>query len=75
MLNRTIDKRTRRADRERQRRCRARQRGGQAIYPVAIDGSVIDLLIRLGWLRDGDATNPQCVSQAIAAMLTDAARR
>ena len=65
----------RRTARERQRRCRARQRGGQAIYPVAVDGNVIDLLIRLNWLRDGDSTNPRYVSQAIEQMLCDAARR
>jgi hypothetical protein len=63
------------AARERQKRHRVRQTCGQVIYPVTVDGSVIDLLIRLGWLRDDDAINPRCVSEAIGAMLGDAARR
>ena len=63
------------AARERQRRYRAMRRDGLARYHVVAGGDVIDLLIRLGWLRDADATNSQCVSQAISALLNDAARR
>jgi len=65
----------RRANRERQRRCRARRDNGLAIYLVEISGSVLDLLTRLGWLADSDATKPQRVSAAISAMLADAARK
>jgi hypothetical protein len=67
--------RKRRADRERQRRCRALRRQGRAAYTVVIDGDVIGMLVALGWLRDADATDPQCVARAIGALLADAAKK
>jgi hypothetical protein len=60
-------------DRERQRRYRALKRQHKATYRVTVDADVIDLLVRLKWLPDGDATKPQCVAQAISALLKDAA--
>lgn len=63
------------ADRERQRRCRAERRAGLAAYRVVANGEVINLLIRTGWLRDGDATKPQCVAAAISRLLADAAQK
>ena len=66
---------TRRAVRERQRRCRRRRQDGKAVYPVVVNGDVISMLSRLGWLRDADAIDPQKVSAAIGALLADSARR
>jgi hypothetical protein len=62
-------------DRERQRRYRALKRQRKATYRVTIDADVIDLLVRLKWLPDRDATNPHCVAQAISALLKDAAAK
>ena len=59
----------------RQRRCRAMRRDGKATYHVVVDGGVINQLVRLGWLRDSDATKPQCVGSAISRLLSDAAQK
>ena len=61
-------------DRARQKRHRARQRSGQAVYAVTISPEIIDLLCRLNWLRDVDAVDPQKVGAAISALLADSAR-
>ena len=73
MLDR-LDQR-RKQMRERQRRCRERKRQGCATYPVEVGEGVIDTLVRLGWLRDADATRPRCVARAISALLADVANR
>jgi hypothetical protein len=70
----TDRERRRAAARERQRRCRAMRRDGKATYRVAVDGSVLDMLISLRYLTDHDATNPRCVAHAISRALADAAR-
>jgi hypothetical protein len=59
----------------RQSAWRQRQRDGVACYTVTIDGSVIDMLVRLGWLRDDEATDKRQVSRAIAELLADTARK
>ena len=64
----------RRADRERQRRCRAMHRNGQASYRIVVDADVLDMLTKLHWLADGAATDPGCVASAISRLLADAAR-
>ena len=61
-------------DCERQRRHRALERNGYAVAPVKVSAEMIDLLCRLGWLRDTDAVNPQKVGAAISALLADSAR-
>jgi hypothetical protein len=58
-----------------QRAWRARRRAGQACYVVAVDVTVIDLLIHLSWLRDDQATDKRQVSRAIAELLADTARK
>jgi hypothetical protein len=59
----------------RQRRRRERSRRGCASYHVEVGAEVLDMLIRTGWLRDGDATDPRRVARAIAALLEDSASR
>ena len=51
------------------------RRDGKATYHVVVDGGVINQLVRLGWLRDSDATKPQCVGSAISRLLSDAAQK
>jgi hypothetical protein len=67
--------RHRRASRERQRRWRERQQSGCAVYQVTVTGEVLDMLVRLGWLRDSEATDRQQVSRAISELLADAAAK
>ena len=35
---------------------------------------MLDMLVRLGWLRDSEATNSREVARALAALLADAAK-
>ena len=58
----------------RQRQYRQRLARSQAIYPVTVDGAVLDMLVRLGHLADGEATDRAAVSKAISDLLADAAR-
>jgi hypothetical protein len=46
-----------------------------AVYQVEATGEVLDMLVRLHWLRDQDATDRQLVARAIAHLLADAAKR
>jgi len=66
---------TRRAARDRQRRHRARERECKAVYPVAINGAVIGMLVKCGWMPDSDAHKPAKVSRALSALLLDAAQK
>ena len=76
MLHRPARPDSRRAaDRARQRRCRELGRQGCAVYGVVADAAVLDMLVRLGWLHDGDATDPRRVGRAISALLADAANK
>jgi hypothetical protein len=58
----------------RKRRYRHRLRAGISVYAVEVDGSVLDMLVRLHWLRDSEAADPKEVSRALTALLADAAK-
>jgi hypothetical protein len=73
--SRAAAERKRRLNRERVARCVARADAGLAVYQPEIGGEVIDMLVRLGWLQDVEATDRQQVNKAISAMLADAAHR
>jgi hypothetical protein len=75
MLVRAPAHRRRAAARARQRRCRERRRQGCATYHVEINADTLDMLVRLGWLRDGDATDARFVARAISALLADTANK
>jgi ribosomal protein S8 len=62
------------ANRKRVRECRARQRRGVCLYAVEVNGAIIDMLVKLGWLLDQEATDKKLVSKALTAMLKDATR-
>lgn len=65
----------RHAARERQRRCRERQRKTLAVYQVVVGRNELNFLVRTHWLGDGDTTNPELVGSAISRMLADAAEK
>jgi hypothetical protein len=73
MLDRTRTKVARELRRQRQARHRARQRRHVIIVPIEIGADVIDLLCRLGWLREHEA-DKAAIKQAIEALLGDASR-
>jgi hypothetical protein len=56
-------------------RYRARVKAGIACTTVEFDGPVVDMLVKLRWLQEGEACDRQAVGRAIAAMVADAARR
>ena len=69
-----------RRDTPRQRRPRDRQKAyrkrcakGVVIAPVPVGIDVLDLVIRLGWLRQQDAVDRGKIGQAIAQMLDKSA--
>ena len=57
-----------------QARYEARQRAGIALYDVPLGASEINALVRLGWLTDGAASDPDAVGEAVAAAISDLAR-
>jgi len=57
----------------RQKRCRLRQRAGVMVVPVEIDGQVLDLLIKMGWVTEADAGSREKVGQAIGQRLARSA--
>ena len=59
--------------RARDARHRARRKACKACYSVEIDGSVFDMMIKLGWLAEREATDKRAVEAAISAMLVKAA--
>jgi hypothetical protein len=59
---------------ERQRRFKVRQRAGIMVVPVEVDWRVLDLLIRMGWVKEEQASSPLLVGQAIAGRLAKSAR-
>ena len=69
----------RRADRERrreqQRRHRQRLASGRRAYVIELDGEILDLIVRLGWLADNATGDDRAVANAVQALLTDAARK
>lgn len=59
----------------RHRRFRQRRRDGLACYTITIGAAELEFLIRTHWLLDAEACDRSAVGRAIAAMLSDAARR
>ena len=55
--------------RARQRAYRKRLRESRVIVSVEVDAATLDLLLRLGWLRERDAADRQAVGAAIAELL------
>jgi hypothetical protein len=49
----------------RRKRARDRREAGIMVVPVEVDGPVLDLLIRMGWLKEADAEDPVKVGLAI----------
>jgi hypothetical protein len=48
-------------------------RDGTAVYAVELDGEVLDMLVRFGWVLEAEIGNRHKVARAVAAMLADAA--
>ena len=61
--------------REQQRRHRQRLAAGRRVYPVELDGPIIDLLVRLHWLDDGKTGDDRAVACAVYALLSDTAKK
>jgi hypothetical protein len=57
-----------------QARYEARQRVGIALYDVPLGAREVNALVRLGWLADGAASDPEAVGEAVAAVISDLAR-
>jgi hypothetical protein len=45
------------------------------VAPVEYDAAVLDWLVRLGWLLEGEAADRSAVGRAIGAMLAASSRR
>lgn len=58
----------------RDRRYRHRLRAGKIIAPVEVDAAIVDLLIKLEWLREADAGSSRAIADAIGRMLAASAR-
>jgi hypothetical protein len=67
------DDRRRALARARLRTHRKRLNHGQACTSVIYTGSIVNLLVRSGWLRDSTACDREHVGRAISALLTDIA--
>jgi hypothetical protein len=59
----------------RQKRYRSRVKHHQRVAPVVYDGEILDLLVTLGWLQERETGDPVQIGKAIAALLSDTARR
>ena len=59
------------AHRESQRRYESRQRAGVGLYPVPLSSRDIDVLISLGYLREGAEGNREQVGEAVAAVIRE----
>jgi hypothetical protein len=49
--------------------------GVRSLTPTPVNGSIIDLLTKTGWLAEADATDRQRVGAAVFQALDDAATR
>jgi hypothetical protein len=67
-------KTARQAQAERTRRYRRRQANGRMIVAVEIDAATIDMLCKLHWLAEADASDRRKIEAALSAMIADAAR-
>ena len=74
MLERPHSRRRIEARRQRDARYRQRLRDGKVVASVEIDGEVIGLLLRTGWLLERDAGNSRAIGAAIARMLAVSVR-
>src|SRR5215831_11597628 len=54
---------------DRHARYRSRQRDGKAVAPVEYDAAVVDWLVKLSWLLEGEACDRDAVGRAIGAMV------
>lgn len=71
MTRRNRNRRTRTAA-ERQRDCRARQRRGDVIFPLALPGEAVrDFLIETGHLKEWDDDDPERVKEALELAFRD----
>jgi hypothetical protein len=61
--------------REQQRRHRQREREGKRVYPIELDGLILDFLVHTEWLAEAVASDDGAVAAAVTALLTDAARK
>ena len=59
---------------DRQRTWRARQRAGCIVAPVVVPPVVLGLLLDLNWITPEASENRQAVADAIALVLSEAAR-
>jgi hypothetical protein len=57
--------------REAVRRHRERERNYQAMYKVIVDGRVLNMLVKRGYVLDNETCDADEVSQAIALFLSD----
>jgi hypothetical protein len=53
----------------------ARQRAGVALYPAPLSADEINVLINLGWLREGAESDKACVGDALAAVIRNIGSR
>jgi hypothetical protein len=60
---------------DRHARHRARVKAGIACTTVEYSAEVLDLLVRLGWLTEPEASDRDAVGRAIGELIRDAARR
>jgi hypothetical protein len=69
-----LQRRSRReAKRRNQRRYEARQRAGIGLFPVPLTGHEIEVLVNLGWLREGAESDRENVGRAVAAAIRELA--
>ena len=54
---------------ERQRAYRKRVKASCVVVPVEVDAAIVDLLVRLRWLREREAGDRGKIGQAISALL------
>jgi hypothetical protein len=67
--------RTAKAAALRQKRHRRLVRDGLAVAPVCYSADVVEMLVRLHWLREADAGDRRKIGDAITRMLADTAKR
>jgi hypothetical protein len=61
--------------RDRHFRFRQRAKAGRACCMVEFDGAVLDMLVKLGWLTEGEVGDRRLVGESIARLLAASARR
>jgi hypothetical protein len=61
--------------RQRQAAYRRRQRAGKILVGVEVDAAVVDMLVAMHWLREGDAGDRSKIGAAISHMLADSSSR